>query len=308
MKQDVSGQPTARDPNRWRLFAWASFAGVLAAIVFVGFPQIDFAVTNLFYGGNRAFIFNFPGVGKDLRVFFKLLFYAATALAIAGLVLSAFFNRKFFAFGFPHWLFLVACLALGPGLTANVILKDNWGRARPFHVQEYGGDQHFTPALARSDQCEDNCSFVSGEASSIFMMFFALAMLSHRRRARLIRLGVLGGTLAGFVRIAQGGHFLSDVVFAGIFMALIAEAVHWAIFDLGGRSLTDAGPVHKSLNKAVLTSARRMQSAAAGITSSARVKLFRGRANSNLAAAKDTSGNAPSPPGGGPGETPAKRL
>ena len=244
MKQDVDEPQVLSKTRRWRLFAIASFTGLVTAFVFVGFPQIDFAVTNLFYGGNRAFIFNFPGVGKDMRVFFKLVFYAATALVMAGLVASAFSKRTFLTMGFQKWLFLTVCLALGPGLTANVILKDNWGRARPFHVQEYGGEQRFTPALARSDQCEDNCSFVSGEASSIYMVFFALALLAHRRRARLVAIGILGGTMAGFVRIAQGGHFLSDVIFAGVFMALIAEALYWVIFDLGARVLRDDGPVH----------------------------------------------------------------
>jgi len=250
MKQNVTEEHPSRDIRRWRIFAWTSFTGLVAAFVFIGFPQIDFAVTNLFYGGNRAFIFNFPGIGKDLRVFFKLIFYAASALVIAGLVFSALTRRTFLTMGFQKWLYLVACLALGPGLTANVILKDNWGRARPFHVQEYGGDQRFTPALALSDQCEDNCSFVSGEASSIYMVFFALALLARRRRARLIGLGILGGTLAGFVRIAQGGHFLSDVIFAGVFMALVAELVHWLVFVVGARVLADDGPVHERLASA----------------------------------------------------------
>jgi lipid A 4'-phosphatase len=29
------------------------------------------------------------------------------------------------------------------------------------------------------------------------------------------------GTLMGIIRMGQGGHFLSDVVFAGLFMALV---------------------------------------------------------------------------------------
>jgi lipid A 4'-phosphatase len=247
MKQNVAQDPAVQGTGRWRIFAWASFVGLTAAFIFVGFPQIDFAVTNLFYGGNRAFIFNFPGVGKDLRVFFKFVFYAASALVIAGLLYSALTKRTFLTMGFQKWFYLVACLALGPGLTANVILKDNWGRARPFHVQEYGGEQRFTPALARSDQCEDNCSFVSGEASSIYMVFFALALLARRRRARLIGLGVLAGTLAGLVRIAQGGHFLSDVIFAGVLMALIAELLHWLVFEFASTTLSDDGPVHTRL-------------------------------------------------------------
>lgn len=250
MQETPDPQVTGKDQQGLRFFAITSFVGVAAAFVFVGFPQIDFAVTDLFYRGNRAFISNFPGTGQDLRAMIRLFFLAAVATAIAGLMLAAFFQHKLFEMGLRQWLFLVSCLALGPGLVANVILKNNWGRARPFHVREYGGDQIFTPALFRSDQCADNCSFVSGEAASIFMLFFALALLLPQRRGALIASGIIGGTLAGFVRIAQGGHFLSDVVFAGVLMALIAQTLYWLIFDLAGERLSDDSPLQVRLTRA----------------------------------------------------------
>lgn len=261
MKHRASDNPALAGHQPWRMSFWAVAVGLAAAVLFIGYPQIDFTVTNLFYGGNRAFIFNFPGIGKDLRTVFKLLFYVAVALVLIGLVLAAFFKRKLFSLDFPRWLYLVLCLALGPGLVANVLFKDNWGRARPFHVQEYGGEQKFTPALVRSDQCEDNCSFVSGEASSIYMLFFALALLVRRRRSALIGVGVLAGTAAGFIRIAQGGHFLSDVIFAGVFMALIAEVVYWLVFDVGKDELRDDGPAHTRLfngSQSVASAARNL--------------------------------------------------
>ena len=37
--------------------------------------------------------------------------------------------------------------------------------------------------------------------------------------------GTISGLVAGFVRIALGAHFLSDVVFAGLFMALTVLAL-----------------------------------------------------------------------------------
>lgn len=241
-------QSTARPARRARGFlGLACGVGFAAAFLFVAFPEIDFAVTKPFHVGKQGFLFNFEGPGKDLRTVFRVLFYAAVAVSAAGLLISGLSRRRPLGLDFPKWLYLVLCFALGPGLTANVILKDNWGRARPFHVIEYGGAQTFTPALMRSDQCADNCSFVSGEAAAIYTLFFALALLATRRRRRLILLGIVGGTLAGVVRIAQGGHFLSDVVFAGVFMALVVRLVHWLVFELGGRALEDEGPVHARL-------------------------------------------------------------
>ena len=39
--------------------------------------------------------------------------------------------------GLPQWLFLAVCLGVGPGLVANLLLKDQWGRARPKHIAEF---------------------------------------------------------------------------------------------------------------------------------------------------------------------------
>jgi lipid A 4'-phosphatase len=46
----------------------------------------------------------------------------------------------------------------------------------------------------------------------------------------MIALSVVLGSLAGLTRIAQGGHFLSDVVFAGVFMALTTACLQ-LLFD-----------------------------------------------------------------------------
>ena len=40
-------------------------------------------------------------------------------------------------------VFLILSYALGPGLLVNVALKDNWGRPRPGHITQFGGDKHF---------------------------------------------------------------------------------------------------------------------------------------------------------------------
>lgn len=238
-------EETRRGPS-WH-FALTAFTGLLAAFVFVGVPQIDIAVSRLFLLPDGAFVFNYPGFGQNLRLAFQILFALAVIISIVGLVLAAFMRRNLFTLTFPKWLYLVLCLAVGPGLVTNVILKDNWGRARPFHIEEFGGTQTFTPALMLSDQCERNCSFVAGEASAIYMLFFAVAFLARRRRNALLAAGIVAGFAAGVVRMAQGGHFLSDVVFAGVLMALIAEALLWLVLGPGGKVLADGGPVHKRL-------------------------------------------------------------
>jgi lipid A 4'-phosphatase len=127
-------------------------------------------------------------------------------------------------------MFLLLCFAIGPGLVANTIFKDHWGRARPVQIVEFGGDKSYTPPLMPSDQCAHNCSFFSGEASAIFALFFAAALVVPQWSTGLIFAGILAGLADGLVRISQGAHFMSDVLFAGIFMALSVAALFTLLF------------------------------------------------------------------------------
>src|SRR5690606_16584088 len=121
-------------------------------------------------------------------------------------------RRRWLGLDKAHWLFLAACLAAGPGLVANLVLKDNWGRARPKHVVEFGGTKAFTPPLVIAGQCPRNCSFVSGEASSTCLPLDAAAALFPQWSVPLVIAGTVGGLATGLVRMSQGAHFLSDIV------------------------------------------------------------------------------------------------
>ena len=66
---------------------------------------------------------------------------------------------------------------LGSGIIANWYFKDQWGRARPVHITEFGGDKIFTQAFVKSDQCERNCSWISGESSAAFSFLVGTLIL-----------------------------------------------------------------------------------------------------------------------------------
>jgi lipid A 4'-phosphatase len=95
---------------------------------------------------------------------------------------------------------------------------------------EFGGDRTFTPPFIPANQCVKNCSFTSGEAASVFVPFYAAGLLVPHGSAALILAGTLLGFAAGLMRIVQGAHFLSDVVFAGIFMGLSVVLLHRLVF------------------------------------------------------------------------------
>ncbi|MCP4934947.1 MAG: phosphatase PAP2 family protein [bacterium] len=204
--------------------------GIIAALIFTLWPQIDLFTSALFYKGNGRFLLIGNPLGTIPRSIFKILFITFCAMALIGLLVTALRRSRLFGLGVPHWAYLVACLVLGPGLLTNAILKDHWGRARPIQTEQFGAGGKFTPALVPSQACNRNCSFVSGESSSIFMAFFALALLLSNYRKLLLVAGVLIGSLSGLVRIGMGGHFLSDVAFSGIFMLLTASALYWLVF------------------------------------------------------------------------------
>lgn len=140
--------------------------------------------------------------------------------------------------------FLAAVLAIGPGLVINGLFKPNWCRPRPRQIVEFGGDQQFVCVWGRPTErvCK---SFPSGHASMGFYLM-APAFLLYRRRRRLalgfVALGLTWGTLLGVARIAQGGHFPSDVLWSAGMTYLSALALYY-LFNLGKRRAlrSDAG-------------------------------------------------------------------
>lgn len=224
----------------------AGLTGLVAALVFSAFPGIDLAVSGLFHRSDGTFLLASPGAGEIVRDLLRVIFWLACAAAVVGFVMSAFFSRKLLGWGLAAWAYIALCALVGPGLVTNLGFKDHWGRARPVHVTQFGGTKQFTPPLLRTDQCDRNCSFVSGEASNIFVLGFALALLAEAgRRRRLFLAAIAAGSFAGLIRIGAGGHFLSDVVFAGVFMAFVARGLAWLMLERFGAHLADDSPMHR---------------------------------------------------------------
>ncbi len=208
----------------------AAVVGVVALAIFVSFPELDLAVTRLFYIGDGHFMGRRGVLFPLLRLAFNVFFYATCALALVGLVMSIRKSGPWLHLGVGKWLFVALCLITGPLVVANIGLKDHWGRARPRDVIEFNGTKAFTAPFPPSGQCSYNCSFVSGEASSIFIVLFAAALLFPPYSRNFVALGIGLGGLSGLTRISQGGHFLSDVVFAGVLMAATAACIQ-ILFD-----------------------------------------------------------------------------
>lgn len=130
-------------------------------------------------------------------------------------------------------LYLVACLALGPGLIVNGLLKDHWGRPRPDQLVEFGGKFAYEPVLTM-DFSSVGKSFPCGHATLGFMFFALVFLLPGRRGLQGLAFwfALMAGLAFGVARIVQGGHFLSDVLWAGGICWLVSYALsRWFRLD-----------------------------------------------------------------------------
>ena len=204
------------------------------AVLFVAFPQLDLAASGLFYRGNGEWALNredlwllipyrgLPRLGQGLLV------------ALLALWLLSFWPRlnklraRRVAIGF-----LLASALLGPILVVDATLKEHSGRTRPVNIEQFGGTRQFTPAFIPADQCDKNCSFVSGHvATASFIMAFGWLGAPAIRRRWLIASLACGGLFA-LVRMVPGGHFLSDTIFAWFATYFSLWATEWAFRKLG---------------------------------------------------------------------------
>ena len=198
--------------------------------MFILFPQLDLMTSALFFSDGRFYAKSYP--------LFKLIYKYAPSmtgiivLAIIGIYAYMQFKKRDEILGLKKkaYLYLIMAMLLGPLLVVNGIMKEFSGRARPRHIVEFSGSKTFTPAFVISDQCKKNCSFVSGHASAGFY-FVALALLYRGKRRRVIFWSaVAAGGIIGMVRIIQGGHFLSDVIFSFAFVYLTSLLLHYGMF------------------------------------------------------------------------------
>ena len=122
-------------------------------------------------------------------------------------------------------LFLALLLLIGPGLLVNSSLKMMWGRPRPWQCEQFGGDMKFIPVGEWGTQSLPNSSFPSGHAAVAFFLMGLGFVVSPRRswlRRGCFVGGILYGLAMGFTRVLQGGHFTSDVLWAGAIVYFVA--------------------------------------------------------------------------------------
>src|SRR6516225_8372087 len=193
----------------------ATVAGTSAIFFFA--PQLDLATSRLFYNPGRGFVLaSWPPILFLFRAI-PWIAWGMLLLVAVGIFWLLLFRRPLWRLDRKALIFVAVSTVVGPGLFANTLLKDHWGRARPVQTEMFGGAHRFTPAPLPAAECDRNCGFVSGHAALAFSLVTLAVLLPSGRPRRLGIAAALGfGALVGLGRIAQGAHFLSDVVYAGL--------------------------------------------------------------------------------------------
>lgn len=221
-------------PPAWRKpkHLWRVLAALGALLVIV--PSIDLWVAGLFYDPaytdpDQRFWLQASPTADFLHEGVQVLARALGVALLLGLVYTGVRLRPCLGLRSRAWLFLVLALLVGPVLVVNGVLKNHWDRARPVQVEAFGGTQTFTPPMVLADQCDDNCSFVSGDAAIMFFLHSFAYVLARRRRT-VFYAGIGAGLVGGFLRIAMGKHFFSDVLFAGAAVVLSSALVFALVY------------------------------------------------------------------------------
>ena len=215
-------------------FRFALLAFGLLATLFVAWPQIDLAASGLFYRGEGQWVLERHS--RWLFLPYRGLPRIGQALVVVLLALwLLIFVRRFPKLRARRVLFGFVLIGglLGPVLLVDATLKEHSGRARPERIEQFGGIRQFTPAFVVADQCEKNCSFVSGHvATASFIMAFGwLGAPAVRRRWLLASIGF--GAFMALARMAPGGHFLSDTIFAWFATYFTLWLTEWLFRRLG---------------------------------------------------------------------------
>lgn len=207
--------------------------GVVAGLVFGLFPELDIAISRVFYehtiNGNHFGWRIYPPlmIARDAGLWVGTIIMVGALLALG---FKLVFPRRRSLVSGRAVLFLAVTMALGPGLLVNVVLKEGWSRSRPIDVPQLGGSEIFTPWWDPRGGCGSNCAFVSGDVAGAVWTIAPAVLVPPPYRAVAVGAALALGTGMAVVRVMAGGHFASDAIFAGVFTFLIIWLAYAVIF------------------------------------------------------------------------------
>jgi membrane-associated PAP2 superfamily phosphatase len=204
---------------------------VLAGLLFGLYPELDLKISGLFFDpAKKDFMLRWVPLLGDLRDAAMWIVVGLIAPAFVALALKIGLPRRLLLVPGRAIVFLIATLALAPGLVTNVTLKDYWPRSRPIDVPAFNGEERFTAWWDPRGACPKNCSFVAGEGSGAFWTIAPAALAPPAWRPLAYGAALGFGVAISALRVGFGAHFASDAIFAGVLTFLIIWLVHGLIY------------------------------------------------------------------------------
>jgi lipid A 4'-phosphatase len=216
---------------------------IVTGLVFGFYPELDLRVARYFYGfqdtNHNSFAFRiYPPLmlARDVGLWIGTLLVVP---AVAALVIKLILPRRKLLMPGRAVVFLIATMALAPGLLVNVLLKDHWGRPRPIDVMQFGGNEHFVAWWDPRGDCPGNCAFVSGDVAGAFWTIAPAALAPPQWRAVAYCAAIALGAGMAAIRVMAGAHFPSDVIFAGVFTFLVIWIMYALVYRWRRTRLSD---------------------------------------------------------------------
>jgi membrane-associated phospholipid phosphatase len=204
------------------------------------FPELDLKAAALFYDpATRSFPLSASHVASVLRYSAMVIAWGFAAPAIAALIIKLIWPNKPLMMPGRKMLFIVVTITLSAGILSNYGFKGHWGRPRPVAVTEFNGPLNFVPWWDPHGACPKNCSFFSGEGATAFWTIAPATLAPPQWRPLAYGAAVLFGVATSGLRMAFGGHFLSDVVAAALVTFLVIWLCHAYIFRWPGTRMSD---------------------------------------------------------------------
>jgi lipid A 4'-phosphatase len=234
--------------NRTGLVIALAVAAVVG-VVFAIRPDLDLKLAAPFFDpGHGGFWRSYHPAWLRARDVATWLIALVALPAVAALVMKLLRPSQPLKIPGRAIVLMLTTLALAPGVVANLVLKEHWGRPRPIDVGEFGGDEHFRPWWDPRGDCPKNCAFVAGEPSGAFWTLAPAAVAPPQWRALAYGAALAFGAAVGFQRMAAGAHFFTDVVFAGVFTFLVIWLTHGLLYRWRATRISDAA-VERALER-----------------------------------------------------------
>lgn len=182
--------------------------------------MVDLEVSHHFYDPTKSF------ASKDF--FFRSYYWGFYPAWVLFFTAVGFFIASYLRPALIKWrrpaMVLILTYVMGVG-TGVELIKKIAGRPRPRNITEFGGDKAFCPFYIFGTT--NGKSFPSGHAAS---GFYPLALVPAGRRLGnryIVYVGLVAGFSLGgllsWVRMAQGGHFLSDCLGSLLLVWVVAN-------------------------------------------------------------------------------------